>query len=92
MPILTTEQIQQAIERDDGVITAPVSVDLDTIMDGIEALNDHVTEQLVGSAAFTDISYEVAPEQTAKDAVTLLVTGVVDEDALDSYPEESQGA
>lgn len=88
MPTLTREAIQQDIDQNDGVITAQASVDLSTLMAGLEGVNDHVSEQLVGSPALTDISYRVAPDQADQGAVTLDATGVVDEDTLHLHPNQ----
>lgn len=92
MPFLSKFQIEQAIKNDAGAITAYVDVDLGTLMSGIEAVNDHVSTYLVGSYAFTDIGYEVAPEQPNPTSVKLRVSGVVDQDTLDQLPEEPASA
>lgn len=76
----------------DFSIDVVVPVDIDTIMNGIEALNEYVSETITGSDyALCDIGYEVYPHFYNEGCVAMRVTGYIqDPDVLDGYEDEDE--
>lgn len=80
--VLTSAMSIEELEKNsnkDGMITAKVVVDLDSLIDNnIEILNDTVSERITGSeCGLTDISYKIAGA-TVNNEVILKVTGCVE--------------
>lgn len=74
-------------------IEVVIPMDMETLMEGIESVNDSASEQITGSDyALCDIGYEVYPYFYGANSVAIKVTGYIGEietlQYLEDYEEE----
>ena len=83
------------MKDNDFSISVVVSMDLDTLMQGIDTVNDVASEMITGSeCALCDISYEVYPYNYGDSGVAIHVKGYIEEvetlQYLEGYEEQEE--
>lgn len=83
------------LKEKDFQVDVVIPMEMDVIMEGIEAVNDVASETITGSDyALCDISYETFPYHYGNSSVAVRVTGYIEEietlQHLDDYEEQDE--